>query len=86
MQYTHICTHIHVYTHIYLHTCTCTFTHIYICVCVNVHVWKFVVVKSFLYIFHKGDDSMSSREIFTKTKLFIVDFFFFKKFNDSIIH
>ena len=57
-------------------------TYIYI----HVHVWKFVVVKSFLYIFHKGDDSISSREIITKTKLFIADFFFFKKFNDSIIH
>ena len=76
----YIHTYIYIHVHVHLHT------YIYICVCVNVHVWKFVVVKSFLYIFHKGDDSMSSREIFTKTKLFIVDFFFFKKFNDSIIH
>ena len=76
----YIHTYIYIHVHVHLHT------YIYMCVCVNVHVWKFVVVKSFLYIFHKGDDSMSSREIITKTKLFIVDFFFFKKFNDSIIH
>ena len=48
---------------------------------------KFVVVKSTLYIFNKGADSMRSTEIFTKTKLFIVDYFLiFKKLNDLIKH
>ena len=50
-------------------------------------ICKFFVVKSTLYIFNKGDDSMSSREIFTKTELFMVDYLIaFKKLNDSIIH
>ena len=48
---------------------------------------KFAFVKSTLYIFNKGDDSMSSREIFTKTKLFALDYLIiFKKSNDSIIY
>ena len=81
-MHAHTCIYTHISTYMYMYI----YTQIYICVCVNVHVWKFVVVKSFLYIFHKGDDSMSSREIITKTKLFIVDFFFFKKFNDLIMH
>ena len=48
---------------------------------------KFVFVKSTLYIFNKGDDGMSGREISMKTKLFTVDYFYvFKKLNDSVTH
>ena len=48
---------------------------------------KFVFVKSTLHIFNKGDDGMSGREIFMKTKLFTVDYFYvFKKLNDLVTH
>ena len=49
---------------------------------------KFVVVKSTLYFFSKGDNRMSLLlEIFMKTKLFIVEYFFnFNKLNDSIMN
>ena len=49
---------------------------------------KFVVVKSTLYFFSKGDNRMSLLlEIFMKTKLFIIEYFFnFNKLNDSIMN
>ena len=49
---------------------------------------KFVVVKSTLYFFSKDDNRMSLLlEIFMKTKLFIVEYFFnFNKLNDSIMN
>ena len=49
---------------------------------------KFVVVKSTLYFFSKGDNGMRLLlEIFMKTELFIVEYFFiFNKLNDSIMN